>query len=402
MKDKINGYIKLFRGELLEDCVPFWLAHGRDLQRGGIYTCLDRKGNLFSTDKSVWMQGRCAWMFSRLCNQYGGKEEWLRLAKSCIDFLNAHCIDNADGRMFFTVTEDGRPLRKRRYYFSETFYIMANAEYAKASGDVQALKNAQKYYDFVLNIYADPSVDPYKITPKVIDSTRKSRTLAPSMILLNVSAVMRECDPQNAARYDTVSKSLAEDIVRYFYKPELGVTLENVGYEGEVLEDIASFRVVNPGHSIEMSWFLLDEAIRSGNSSLAETAEKIFNDAFAAGWDGKYGGLLYFTDYKHLPVEAYEHDMKLWWPHNEAVIAALKFYSYTGRKKYFDIFETVFDYAEKHFHDKRYGEWYGYLRRDGVPTEPACKGQTYKGPFHVLRMYAEGDRILSGIVDGIL
>ena len=234
----------------------------------------DRKGNLFSTDKSVWMQGRCAWMFSRLCNQYGGKEEWLRLAKSCIDFLNAHCIDNADGRMFFTVTEDGRPLRKRRYYFSETFYIMANAEYAKASGDVQALKNAQKYYDFVLNIYADPSVDPYKITPKVIDSTRKSRTLAPSMILLNVSAVMRECDPQNAARYDTVSKSLAEDIVRYFYKPELGVTLENVGYEGEVLEDIASFRVVNPGHSIEMSWFLLDEAIRSGNSSLAETAEK--------------------------------------------------------------------------------------------------------------------------------
>ena len=61
----------------LEVSARFWLEHGIDQEHGGIYTCLDRKGQVYSTDKSVWMQGRCGWIYSFLCHTYGIRQEWL-------------------------------------------------------------------------------------------------------------------------------------------------------------------------------------------------------------------------------------------------------------------------------------------------------------------------------------
>ena len=60
--------------EELDRCADFWLTHGWDQENGGVYTCLDRWGNIYSTDKSVWMQGRCAWTYSYLCRVYGKKQ----------------------------------------------------------------------------------------------------------------------------------------------------------------------------------------------------------------------------------------------------------------------------------------------------------------------------------------
>ena len=168
---KPKEYYSLFRDELLCSCVPFWLNHGIDKEYGGIINCLDRKGDVYSEDKSVWMQGRAGWMFSYIYNHIEKKEEYLTFAKSCIDFATSHCIDT-DGRMFFTITKDGKPLRKRRYWFSEIFYIMANAEYYMASGNRLYLENAKKYFYFVYEMYVDPASDPYKITPKSYDTTR--------------------------------------------------------------------------------------------------------------------------------------------------------------------------------------------------------------------------------------
>ena len=82
-----------FKDELLNSCVPFWLKYGVDREFGGLVNCLDRTGKVYSDDKSVWMQGRCAWMFSYIYNHIEKKEEYLALAKSCIDFATKYCID---------------------------------------------------------------------------------------------------------------------------------------------------------------------------------------------------------------------------------------------------------------------------------------------------------------------
>ncbi len=389
---ELKNYRKLYKDEL-DRCINFWLKYGVDRENGGVYTCIDQTGRRFSSDKSVWFQGRCGWIFAHLCNQYGTRPEWLEFSKSCIDFIDNHCIDT-DGRMFFTVTADGRPIRKRRYFFSETFSIIAHAEYAKASGDQKAMEHARKYFDFVDSIYRDRSNDPFKITPKVYAETRPGRSLAEPMILLNVSAVMRDCDPENAEYYNAKAKGYSEDIFRYHHKPEQGWLLETVGPNGEIMDDTTAGRVINPGHDIECSWFLLSQAKALGDEALAEKAAKIFWDALNKGWDKEYDGILYFVDAYGFPPEQYEHDMKLWWVHNETLIASLMFYQHTGDEKYLDVFRHFTEYAFRVFSDPENGDWFGYLRRDGKPTMPACKGSIYKGPFHLPRMLMMIDAML--------
>ena len=391
-KTEIKSYRKQFSDEL-ERCLNFWLNHGMDKTFGGIYTCLDRTGNIYSTDKSVWMQGRCGWTFARLCNQYGTRSEWLNASRSCVEFIDRYCIDS-DGRMFFTVTKDGKPLRKRRYFFSETFSVMAHAEYAKASGDCAAMEVARKQFAFVDAIYRDRSKDPYHITPKTIPETRSGRSLAEPMMLLNLTVVLRECDPENAEHYRACAKDYISDILKYHWKPSENMLLETVGRNGEFWDFCSAGRQINPGHDMEASWFLLTAATELGDKALAKTAESIFCSALTRGRDERYGGILYFVDAFHFPPEQYEHDMKLWWVHNEAIIASLMFYLHTRNETYADLFREFTEYAFRVFSDPKEGEWYGYLRRDGFPTEPPCKGSTYKGPFHLPRMLMMVDAML--------
>lgn len=389
---------KKWVNEELDRCISFWLKNGFDKEHGGVYTCLDRKGRVYSTDKSVWMQGRCAWTFAHLCNVYGKNQQWLDFSKSCLDFMENYCINkDAEGRMYFTVTADGKPLRQRRYCFSEGFYCIANAEYYGVTGDRECLERARRAYELIYNLNHGMK-DPTGLGSKTIAETRQGRALANPMIFLNVTAVMRRFDKENEKLYNERSAQCVEEIIKYHHKPELKCTLESVGMNGEFMSDFTEGRVVNPGHDIECSWFLMEEADRTGDEQLHKTAENIFRFAFEAGWDKEYGGLLYFIDCLGNPPEAYEHDMKLWWPHDEILIASLMAYRDTEDEYYLDCFKKTLEYSKKYFSDPQYGEWYGYLRRDGKPTEPACKGSTFKGPFHLPRMLAAVD----GLIDDCL
>ena len=373
----------------------FWLKNGIDREHGGVTTCLDRFGKVYSTDKSVWMQGRCGWTYAFLCRIYGIREDWLEFSKSCIDFLEDHCINrDAGGRLYFTVEADGTPLRQRRYCFSEAFYCIANAEYYGVTGEKEHLLRARRAYEMYWGLNHGME-DPTGLGAK---STREGRALANPMILLNVTSVMRRVDPENAALYEARAKECADDILRYHVKPDLGVTLESVAPDGTPRLHVTEGRIVNPGHDIECAWFLMDYANSVGDRALHEKAVEIFDMAFSRGWDNEFGGILYFIDCLGNPPEAYEHDMKLWWPHNETLIASIMIYRDTKDEKYLNIFYRVLDYCKAHFADE-YGEWYGYLRRDGLPTQPACKGSTFKGPFHVPRCLAMVDQMMQQILE---
>lgn len=391
---KLNHFIN---STLFQDVIPFWIRNGLDNVNGGIYTCLDRKGEIYSTDKSVWMQGRTAYTFYNLIDKYGKDPSWMEMADSCTEFLEKYCIDSKDGRMYFTVTSDGKPLRKRRYFFSECFYILTHALRYKVKKDKQSLEKAHNYYDLLMSIYTNPSADPYKITPKSIAETRETKALGPAMILLNVTNVLFECDSENASKYKQNAKKLVDDIFTFWHQ-ETGLMLENRLANGQFYFDSANGRIVNPGHVIELSWFLADTAAMLEDDALLKKATQIFDTAYAFGKDDEYGGILYFKDIQGKPVEAYEHDMKLWWVHTEALTAAIKFYDYTGDEKYLFLFDDLYKYANKYFADPEFGEWFGYLRRDGKPTEPPCKGHTYKGPFHLIRMLVESEIIFSKMI----
>ncbi len=384
--------------EELERSVRFWLDHGMDREHGGVYTCLDRKGEVYSTDKSVWMQGRCGWMFAYLCHTYGPKQEWLDASKSCLDFLEAHCINHAaGGRMYFTVTEDGKPLRQRRYCYSEAFYALANAEYYGVAGGEEHLARARRAYDLYWDLNHGMA-DPTGMGPKTIPETRTGRSFGVPMIILNVTGTLRRVDPERGELYDQRAAQCVEEIFRYHVKPDLKCVLENVDLDGTPRLYYTEGRTVNPGHDIEGVWFLLEHAQRTGDKELVKKAAQMFDWAIEAGWDKEYGGLLYFTDCLGKPPEAYEHDMKLWWPHNEILIASMMLYRDTGEQKYLDWFVKTMEYCKQHFSDPEYGEWYGYLRRDGLPTMPSTKGSTFKGPFHLPRCLIMVDTMIAGML----
>ena len=383
----------------LSASVNFWLNHGMDKGHGGVYTCLDRTGKVYSTDKSVWMQGRCGWMFAHMCHVYGVKEEWLNASKSCLDFMEAHCINRAAGdRMYFTVTEDGKPLRQRRYYYSEAFYASANAEYYGITGQKECLERARRAYNLYWDL-AHGAADPVGMGPKTIPETRTGRAFGLPMIILNVIGILLRVDPEHKAEYQDRAQQCIDEIFKYFVHPELKCVLENVAPDGAARLNYTEGRTVNPGHDIEGSWFILEHAKRTGDTSLVPKAAEIFDWAIEAGWDKEYGGLLYFVDCLGMPPEAYEHDMKLWWPHNEILIASLMLYRDTKDEKYLDWFYKTLDYCKEHFADPEYGEWYGYLRRDGKPTMPSTKGSTFKGPFHLPRCLILVDQMMGELLE---
>ncbi len=372
---------RLYRGALLNDVIPFWLRHGMDREYGGIITCLDRDGSILDTDKSVWFQGRAGWMFATLYNTVEKRAEWLEAAGSCVEFFRRHCFA-PDGKMYFTVTHDGHPLRMRRYVYSESFAAIANAAYARIAGDPQAAEDALKTFATYLRYSFTPGV----MTPK-FELTRPMQGIGSHMIGIATAQELRANlgDVRVAERTCTewIDHSIAA-IESDFLKPEQEALLEVVGPKGEII-DHHDGRTLNPGHAIECAWFIMHEGKLRGDQRLIQLGLTILDWMWKRGRDEEFGGLFYFRDLRGLPVQEYWHDMKFWWPHNEAIIATLLAWQLTGNAKYAEWHQLVHDWSFKHFADPEFGEWYGYLHRDGRISSPA-KGTMYKGPFHLPRM----------------
>lgn len=392
MKQTVSELRNFYYDTLFNDVVPFWLNSDLiDKEYGGFITSVDRQGKSYNNDKSVWFQGRCLWTFSKLCNVYGVNEAWAKAADSGAKFIKEHCIDT-DGRMFFTVTRDGQPLRKRRYFFSESFLVVGFAEYYLLRKNPEDLALAVKYFDFMWNMYRDPSCDPFKITPKENGAIRPLHSNANPMVLVSSAQTLRRITG-NYEYYDNVIKQIVADMMNLHYKEELKCVLETVYTDGSILDTPAG-RTINPGHTIENSWFLMNAALQTGDDTLMKQALNMLDWSLDIGWDEKYGGIYYFRDVYGRPCEQLEHDMKLWWVHNEALIATLVAYKVTGDEKYSAWYDKLHEYIFSHFSDKEYGEWYGYLHRDGTVSHDQ-KGSMWKGPYHLLRCLILCEQILA-------
>ena len=377
IKEYIKQWAESYKTDLTENIMPFWMEHGWDKVNGGVYTCLDRDGSLIDSTKSVWFQGRFAFICAYAYNNVEKNPMWLEAAKSTLDFIEKHCFDE-NGRMYFSVTAEGKPLRMRRYVFSETFAAIAMSEYALATGE-------QKYAERALQIFKDTQrflTTPGILAPKFEESVQlQSHSII--MILINVGSCIRKVinDPKLTEQID---ESIAK-LKKFFIHPEFKCLLETVGKNGEFV-DTCMGRTINPGHCIETSWFIMEEAKQRGwDKEITDMALQIFDWSWDWGWDKQYGGIINFRDCRNLPSQDYSQDMKFWWPQTETIIASLYAYLATGDDEYIYKHQRISEWTYAHFPDAEFGEWYGYLHRDGTVAQPA-KGNLFKGPFHIPRM----------------
>ncbi len=375
---RIQELKTLFATELRDSILPFWLKYGVDEEYGGIMTCLDRDGSLFSTDKSGWFQGRGLWAFSKAYNCFEKNKDYLLAAKSAYDFLNKYCFDPADGRMYFELTRDGRPIRKRRYWFAEAFAVSGMAEYALASGDEEAYTKARALFDKIVYYYRNPGVLP----AKYIGENYQIKAHNMRMVLVSTAQNLRKISPEPV--FDDISREVQADLFRDFVKPEKHALLEVVAPDGGYLDSPIGRRI-NPSHSMETAWFLLREAEYFQDKELLDRTLDIIRWSMDWGWDPEYGGIFNYVDLEGRPSDKIEWDMKYWWTHAEAIIANLYAYALTRDGTFESNFEKVLQYTYSHFPDPEYGEWFGYLHRDGSLSLSA-KGTMFKGPFHIPRM----------------
>ena len=365
-----------YKNQLVNDTVPFWFPRSFDQEDGGYLLMRDADGSLIDTDKAVWIQGRACWLLATLYNTVEQRPEWLEGARLGYEFLKNKCFD-AQGKMYFHVDKEGNPIRMRRYFFSETFAVIAFAAYAKASGDQDAAARAREIFGICLDYAAgDRAMEPK------FEATRPSKGIGIPMIMMNTAQQLRETigDP----RCDAAIAVWIIEIETFFVKDDIRCVMEQVAPDGQIIDHIDG-RTLNPGHAIEGAWFILHEARYRGNDpKLVDLGCRMLDYMWERGWDKEYGGILYFRDVYNKPVQEYWQDMKFWWPQNETIIATLLAYLMTGKEKYATMHKQIHDYAYTHFHDKEQGEWFGYLHRDGRIAQTA-KGNLFKGPFHLPR-----------------
>jgi N-acylglucosamine 2-epimerase len=367
-----------YKDELLNNVLPFWLENSQDKEYGGYFTCLDRKGNVFDTDKFVWLQGREIWLFSMLYNNVAKKQEWLDCAIQGAEFMKKY---GQDGNLnwYFSLDRKGNPLVEPYNIFSYTFATMAFGQLSIATGNKEYADIAKKTFDIILSKVDNPKGRWNKIYP----GTRDLKTFALPMILCNLALEIEPLlDPEFMQK--TIDNCIHE-VMDVFRRPELGgIIVENVLVDGNKLSDSMDGRLVNPGHSIEAMWFIMDLGKRLNRPELIKQAKDTALIMAEYGWDKEYDGIFYFKDRNGYPTQQLEWDQKLWWVHIETLIAMLKGYQLTGDKKCLEWFERVHNYVWNHFKDSDYPEWYGYLNRRGEVLLP-LKGGKWKGCFHVPR-----------------
>ena len=367
---------ELYRHALFEDVIPFWETHSVDWERGGYFTCLDRRGEVFDTDKFIWLQARQMWTFSMLYQRVERRDIWLEIARNGADFLRKHGRDQ-DGNWYFSLDREGRPLVQPYNIFSDCFAAMAFSQYALAAGDEEARDLSLQTYQNILQRKENPK-GRYN---KIVLTTRPLRSLALPMILANLSLELAWMLPRDLLD-QTVTLCL-DEVMGPFLDQERRLLFEHVAPDGSH-PDCFDGRLINPGHGIEAMWFIMDIARRRGDQQLIDQAVEVILSTLAFGWDAEYGGIYAFLDGHGHPPQQLEWSQKLWWVHLESLVALAMGYALTGREECWRWYGRVHEYAWPRFADPTYGEWFGYLDRRGELLLD-LKGGKWKGCFHVPR-----------------
>uniref|UniRef100_A0A6I8N6N0 N-acylglucosamine 2-epimerase n=1 Tax=Ornithorhynchus anatinus TaxID=9258 RepID=A0A6I8N6N0_ORNAN len=363
----------------LDRVLQFWTKHSHDVEYGGFFTCLGRDGQVYDDLKYVWLQGRQVWMYCRLYRKVTRfrQPELLEAAKAGGEFLLKHArVCPPGNKCAFVLTRDGRPVKVQRTIFSECFYVMAMDELWRTTGETRYQREAVKMMDQIVFWVRE---DPSGLGRPKLSGAPAAEAMAVPMMLLNLVDQLGEADEVLTGKYKELGDWCAQRILRHLQRNGQAV-LENVSEDGEELPGCLG-RNQNPGHAIEAGWFLLRHAARRGDLALrAQAIDKFLLLPFHCGWDPEHGGgLLSFQDADQLCPTQLEWDMKLWWPHSEAMIAFLMGYTQSRDPTLLSLFCQVAEYTFTKFRDPEYGEWYGYLNREGK-VALTIKG----GPFKVL------------------
>jgi len=375
------------RDELVNTVIPFWETRCEDREFGGYFTFLDRDGSVYDTEKFMWMQWRIVYMFATLHQELEPRPRWLELARRGYDFLVEHGKD-PEGNYYFALNRQGVPSAAAHSIYSECFAAMGAAALHKATGEAAHRREAES----AMAHYLARMDNPKGRWDKSLPGRPRRRSLGHYMILANLGQALGHC--LGTADYAKDVDHAIEVVLGEFWNPGLRLLFENVNVDGSFDLGSCAGREINVGHGLEAMWFILERAEATGDRAVVAKAAEIVLALLDFGWDKRHGGIFYFMDALGKPHVELQADMKLWWVHNEATLAALYAHRLTGDSVFLDWFERLDQWSWSHFRDGVHGEWFGYLDRQGEPSNQ-LKGGKWKGFFHLPRFLLKASRLLA-------
>ncbi|HHU03352.1 MAG TPA: hypothetical protein GXZ91_09550 [Christensenellaceae bacterium] len=403
--------IGFYENELKSNILSFWLKRCHDEKYGGFLNCFDNFGkNLVSYDKYTWSQGRFVWMFSKLyatpCPIFSDiqRNEFFELAKQGAEFLMKHCLISPDDyRCVFLMERDGTHKRIEAgmpldmSIYADCFVIIGLSKFASISNDIKAYNFAKKLYD---NALVRLKNNDYHTLPYPL--SEKYRAHGIPMIFSNVSCELLQTAKQLAKEdVSAIRQNLeyfASDILENFVD-ENYIMREVITSDNKVFLQILG-QHMNPGHTLEDVWFLIDAANFTSNPEWKDIIIPVALNALERGWDKEYGGILHFCaidggepigSLDGIADEPMTKQLsgwgdKLWWIHSEALYSTLLCYFISGNEEFLKWHDRIFEYTFSTFPnpDREIKEWVQILTREGKPQEKVV-ALPVKDPFHITR-----------------
>lgn len=401
-----DSLLSFYRRHTEKVILPFW-ERALDYKNGGVYTCFSNQGDrLISKDKYSWSQGRFLWLWSKIVPMIADKRlhcesgvsldhlyKTVRFLEDNVFLENGNCV--------FLLSETGEKKESiagegfDTSIYADCFIAMGLAAYAGLTKDLRRFETAFELYK---NITKRIDKRSFRSEPYPIPQGYRAHSVP--MILLNVAGELTDVSESfmHSASGELHQDCLVymKDIMENFCQPDQSVA-EFIS-EGPSNKDTLLLRHRNPGHTVESMGFVMKAAQKTGHSGYIQRAEQVIKKAVESGWDLDFDGLFRFVDreggcpkgdrihssYEKMISDTW--DMKLWWPHSEALYATLLSFKLTENGMMLELQKKIHDYVFKIFPnpDKKTGEWIQIRDREAKPLDKVA-ALPVKDPFHILR-----------------
>lgn len=377
---------------LQKNILRFWLDKMVDQEHGGFYGRIDGHEHLHAdAEKGAILNARILWAFSAAYRVLGDKT-YLEAASRAKHYIIDHFIDPEYGGVYWSLDCNGKPLDTKKQFYAIGFAIYGMSEYARATGDAEALKVAIDLYRCIEEHALDREYNGY-----IEAMTRDWQPIA-DMRLSELDA--------NYPKSQNTHLHIIEpytNLYRVWKSDELKASLHN-------LIDIFTDRILNPethhldlffdmdwkrgagalesyGHDIECSWLIHEAALVLGDAEVLKKVKPIVEMVAKASEKGLNadGSMVHEANLDTGYVDSDLH----WWVQAEAVVGFFNIYQYFGDESALQKAQHCWTYIKENLIDNENGEWHWSRRKDGTLNLDDDKAGFWKCPYHNSRMCLE-------------
>jgi len=391
MIKKLEALREEVKDELVNDILPFWMNRMTDREQGGFYGRIDGNNCLHpDAPKGAILNARILWTFSAAFRLLK-KPEYLETATRAKRYLLDFFYDKQYGGIFWELNADGTPSDAKKQIYALGFAIYGLSEYARATGDREALEYAVRLFEVIEKYSFDPVQNGYvealtrewqpiqdmRLSDK--DENEKKTMNTHLHILEPYANLYRVWKDE---RLEKQLRNLIKVFVTRILDAESGHL--NLFFE----EDWSNkYHIISYGHDIEASWLIHEAALALGDQGLLAEIEPVIVKIAQAADEGlnRDGSMIYenFVDKQKVDRELH------WWVQAENVVGHINLYQYFHDEDALHKALKCWQFIKENLIDGEGGEWYWSRYADGTVNRKDDKAGFWKCPYHNGRMCME-------------